>query len=631
MVMVTRRGGRRGKASSSGARAWIVAGAILFLLLFLGALSLLVFLPRIQRRVIRERFEEADRLIKAGDAEGAIQVYRRIEAERGGTADALRAAELRRRWERYIAEAREAKRPGDEAVERREFEKAWRIYRDVAERYPYSRVGFSAKASMRPTAEAASEEYEKAARRAEAAKRWKEAEDLYRRILALVPDRPGAAEGLKRSRDATRAFSDAMAEAKACVERKEWRRARAWYERALEIIPKDPEATHGRLRALKNIPPPDGMVLILPGDYVVGSDEGEPDERPARAVSEDGFYLDATEVTNRAYARFVAQTGHPAPPHWGGHSPPAEIMDLPVVCVSWEDASAYAGWVGKRLPTEEEWEEAARGPEGLAYPWGDWFDREAAGFGPKPSPVGSHEKDRSPLGCLDMAGNVAEWTATRKGDRCVIKGASWIGFERDRPDRPVADDFGSVQSDPTITVLVDHPEVWGLTVQGFSEFTFYLSGSANGIPVFEVRKYVPDLLQYLSASFVVRRGESIGARRDVFVRALRRRIGVNFRTGWRVVAVVEEGDDGEIKVTVADATGKRRTMTRERRKRPSSPAALGREDSAERFRGVMAALNRRALHEAARAANRRYAPARARFINCGFRCARDLEPAEPLE
>jgi len=628
-VAVVIRRSRSAGAAPGGMRIWIVLGAILFAMTLFAVLTALIFVPRYRRGLIRREFDEADRLVRVGDAERAVDVYRRIEAERPGTTDAQRAAELRRQWEIYISDAREAKRAADEAVQRREFEKAWQAYRDVAERYPYSRVGLSAKASMRPTAEAACEEYEAAARKAEGDKHWKEAEDLYARILAMVPDRPGAVEGIERSRSAIAAYRTAVARSQDCAERGEWHLARAWAERALEIIRDDPEATFCRLRALKNIPSPEGMVLIPPGEYRVGAEDGEPDERPIRTKQQEGFYLDATEVTNRAYAVFVARTGHRPPPHWGGPAPAAEILDLPVVCVSWEDAMAYARWVGKRLPTEDEWEAAARGPASLAYPWGDRFERDFAAFGPSPAPVGSRSGDRSPFGCMDMAGNVSEWTATRVGDRCVVRGASWAGFEHDRPDRPVADDFAEATSDPATAVLVDHPDTWGMTVQGFSEVTFFLSGSANGVPVFEVRRYVPDLLQYVSSSFIVREGEPIGMRRDVFIPALGRRIGVNFETGWRVVAA-SGSDDGEMSAVVANAAGDRRTLTKERHERPAPPCALGREEDAERFRRVMAALGRRPLHEVARSANRFYAPPAARFVNCGFRCARDLDPVEQL-
>lgn len=216
--------------------------------------------------------------------------------------------------------------------------------------------------------------------------------------------------------------------------------------------------------ALGNQPPalglasPENMILIPAGEFIMGTPDGSdgfPDEHPERRVYVSGFYLDRVEVTNRAYAEFVAATGHrepananPAATLWEHHRPLPDIGDHPVVNVSWGDAVAYCRWAGKRLPTEAEWEKAARGTDGRRYPWGNDWDLSKAnsasywanrtvefksgadwdafwvkGEGARLSkekgikgevltmPVGSFPQGRSPYGVLDMAGNVAEWVS----------------------------------------------------------------------------------------------------------------------------------------------------------------------------------------------------------------------------
>ena len=159
-----------------------------------------------------------------------------------------------------------------------------------------------------------------------------------------------------------------------------------------------------------------GMILIPGGEFQMGRDGGNAFEGPAHTVTVKPFFIDKTEVTNEQYAEFVRQTRRQPPSHWpGGSFPPGEA-NFPVVNVSWNDANEYAQWAGKRLPTEEEWEFAARGKDGRLYPYGnEWRSRysNAAEDGyRKARAVGSYPEGASPFGVLDMAGNVAEWTAS---------------------------------------------------------------------------------------------------------------------------------------------------------------------------------------------------------------------------
>jgi len=157
---------------------------------------------------------------------------------------------------------------------------------------------------------------------------------------------------------------------------------------------------------------PEGMVLIPAGAFWMGSNEHEA-EGPLHRRDVEGFYIDCYPVTNRQYQVFVEATGYPAPEGWGAQHYPEGQDDHPVVMVAWEDARSYATWTGKRLPTEVEWEKAARGPDGQLYPWGNEFDPArchglAAGL-MGTTPVTQYAPGQSPYGVCDMAGNVWEW------------------------------------------------------------------------------------------------------------------------------------------------------------------------------------------------------------------------------
>jgi formylglycine-generating enzyme required for sulfatase activity len=144
------------------------------------------------------------------------------------------------------------------------------------------------------------------------------------------------------------------------------------------------------------------MLLVPAGDFHFGAAA----DQTRRTVSLPAFYVDETEVSNAQYRQFCEATGH-APPQSPDY---ATHPDDPVSNVSYQDAAAYAAWAGRRLPTEEEWEKAARGTDDRTYPWGDapWTDSVPDHL----QPVASEPLRRSTVGAYNMAGNVWEWTAS---------------------------------------------------------------------------------------------------------------------------------------------------------------------------------------------------------------------------
>lgn len=176
----------------------------------------------------------------------------------------------------------------------------------------------------------------------------------------------------------------------------------------------------------------------------MGSNERWDDEGPEHIASVDGFYIDLYETTNADYKKFVDATQREAPYHWpNGEIPKGKGSD-PVIYVNWFDATDYCQWRGKRLPNEKEWEKAARGENGLIYPWGDEWSLDRSNHPYKNStgvePVGSYPNGKSPYGLYDMSGNVWEWVdsfylphpgnnihrSEYGTDKRLLKGGSWF-------------------------------------------------------------------------------------------------------------------------------------------------------------------------------------------------------------
>ena len=172
------------------------------------------------------------------------------------------------------------------------------------------------------------------------------------------------------------------------------------------------------------------MIFIPASSFHMGvphaARDGGRDEYPGHTVFLDPYYIDKYEVTNGRYLEFIKATGHRTPQHptnpkrnlWHGGLMPESIVERPVINVDWFDANAYCTWAGKRLPTEAEWEKAARGGDDRRFPWGNveptdkhlnfnqkWIGERTL------MPVGSYDAGKSPYGLYDVAGNVWEWVA----------------------------------------------------------------------------------------------------------------------------------------------------------------------------------------------------------------------------
>lgn len=226
-------------------------------------------------------------------------------------------------------------------------------------------------------------------------------------------------------------------------------------------MPAVKNGTTGSVDAIKG---KDGapMILIPAGAFLMGSNDGLPNERPEHTVTLNAYYIDQFEITAGRYQKFIESAKRDLPPTWDDEAAQT-LSDLPAVGMSWTDAAAYCKWAGRRLPTEAEWEKAARGTDGRRYPWGHmqpfvdianynrgvWVS-EAITLVPVNSGLegmsvrhGLKEGGKSPYGLFHMAGNAAEWvadwydrefyqkspdknpTGPSTGEKRVMRGGSW--------------------------------------------------------------------------------------------------------------------------------------------------------------------------------------------------------------
>jgi sulfatase modifying factor 1 len=226
---------------------------------------------------------------------------------------------------------------------------------------------------------------------------------------------------------------------------------------------------------------PAPMTIVPAGPFPMGVPSGDRDggrdEYPRHEVFLDAYAIDVYEVTNGRYLAFVKATGHRVPQNprdatrnlWQGDVITDSLADRPVVNVDWSDAAAYCAWAGKRLPTEAEWEKAAKGNHDWRFPWGNveptakHLNYNQQWIGEKTlMPVGSYEAGKSPYGVYDMAGNVWEWVndwydaryyekspkknpkGPETGTKRVLRGSGW------QNETPTVRIFTRVDSEPSV-------------------------------------------------------------------------------------------------------------------------------------------------------------------------------------
>jgi formylglycine-generating enzyme required for sulfatase activity len=416
---------------------------------------------------------------------------------------------------------------------------------------------------------------------------------------------------------------------------------------ALDLVPTNPDARRLLASIAPKLQPPPGMVLVPPGKYVVGGSPGN----PRRTVDLPfGIFIAVQEVTAGRFADFLHATGRPAPPHW---VEPQGSEEMPAANVTWSEAAAFAAWAGCGLPTEEQWECACRGPSGRLYPWGDTWapDNAVLGFGP--APVGSAKGDRSPFGCMDMAGNVAEWTATplesstaaspgpapsamsAKPRFYIVKGSSWAGMEEQRPTRVVAVPLPKGTLDAPMLLAADSktPE-WMARYRSNLEMEYLGVVGAEDRAYVMVRKWMPGWDHWAESKFQVMPDQEIGSVAAVTVEESpkprlgqgpkpragaeesltpRRKVTVDFSTGC--FAITQEAKEwldvrdpsGVIhRLPLASGTASRSAKPNDCKEAPPAPEMT--------------------LERAVSAATRMVGRENTGYINVGFRCAKTLWP-----
>jgi len=351
---------------------------------------------------------------------------------------------------------RQRVRRGDRALAEGQLELAALAYQQALKEAPSietERKLFRVKMQLRALSVASEQQQELAAlvaraHRAEAAGKLRDAVRLYGEALALSANPGPLKTSLGKARVRLvrqlelRKQRGFLERGKRLLAAKKWDKAYRAYRRAASLGPLSKLDQQQLKEARRQLAIRD-MVRIPAGKLWLGSKRAK-DEQPVRQVALAAFYIDRYELTNAQYARFVRATHHRAPSTWPNGFPRQGRDRYPVCGVSLDDALAYARWVGKRLPTELEWERAARGNDQRVYPWGSVWQAGRCNTLEEgmngPTAVGSYRDGASLYGVHDLLGNALEWTASGyqpyagargKPKQFVLRGGCWY-FSKDR-------------------------------------------------------------------------------------------------------------------------------------------------------------------------------------------------------
>ena len=413
----------------------------------------------------------------------------------------------------------------------------------------------------------------------------------------------------------------------------------AAYKSALAALDLIPSASDGHALladVAPNVTPPEGMVFVAPGTYALGGLDAVP---ARKAAFPHGFFVGRSEVTCAAYSEYLRAANLPAPPGWAdAATPPAGAESLPVTGITQAEAAAYAAWAKCALPTEDQWEAAARGKDARPYPWGaDWSALNGV-FAYGPAAVGVVAKDASPCGAVDMAGNVAEWTATsadadpvkadaptpgmpqpaRAPASFIVKGASWAGVENDRLVTVVPGPRG--EGSPELPILTPDPASPEMTVRFTANYQIGFGGVIEDKYSVFIRRWMPAWDQWVDTRITgVAPGEPVARTANISVREKNktRMVSIEFATG----CVVVKGDS-RYGMDVHDMVGVVRHF-------PSMVGRVVRAPEVPEVKEVSAV--ELTLQKTAAAPARMTGRAGGRYLNVGFRCVRTLwtPPALP--
>jgi formylglycine-generating enzyme required for sulfatase activity/tRNA A-37 threonylcarbamoyl transferase component Bud32 len=548
-------------------RRQILSISLVGALVVLVVLVFAVALP--MRRARRERLaaglaSEARSLLDSGRETEALKLTDRIIAEYPATAAAERAKELAAELRTLFDQAQELCNHADSLAEGGGLAKNIAGFKEFERLLGGSAVTESAvsrayaSARLEELRKAITDEFVKQAAVLQDHGKWRDALAVYNRALrefGSPADRVGPLAERASRRIAK--CEEQLAAAERAAAAGQWSDALNAARVAVDFVPQDVDANRMLGRAAAHVPPPSGMVHVPPGEYSVG--------RPSRTVNfPHGFYIDRTEVSRARYAEFLIATGRAAPPAPLFDEPIVEEENgsLPVSGVTWDEARSFAQWAGMILPSEEMFECAARGPSAQSYSWGNDWDPLAGAFGFAPVPTDAEIKDRSFCGAMQLAGNVAEWSATgvkapeqplpeivyEPGTRRtftkpeepkpqtfhVVKGSSWLGIEDQRSTKPVTRPLRGEDAGAILLLTPDEKQrEKGIRFPTDLQIA-YLGAAGTDTANVGVRRWVWEWAAWAGSRFPAFQGKAIGGPANMIVqapsgaRALRR---VNLETG----------------------------------------------------------------------------------------------------